>query len=138
MLNKIRFSQGAVVLSLILMSPAVMAQEACFSLDTALTVVRAQEYAPLIAQAVEGTTPEQVEFLSFVESGNWSVVYAATPVADPGYFFFESVGGEKQFRDVWGGMASASERDEQVAWAGALGAPSELAECFADLTATGD
>ncbi len=121
--------------SLSLISPAVMAQETCFSLDTALTVVRTQEYAPLIAQAAEGTTPEQVEFMTFAESGNWSVVYAATPVADPGYFFFEKVSGKNQFKDVWAGMADPSEQPELVKWAVALGAPTDLATCFAESAA---
>jgi hypothetical protein len=87
MLNNIRLCQGAAIVSLVLASSAAVAQEACVSLDTALTVVRAQEYAPLISQAAEGSTPEQVEFISFMESGSWSAVYAATPVDEPGYFF---------------------------------------------------
>ena len=135
MLNKMRLIQITAIFSLLLTSPAVTAQETCFSLDTALTVVRAQEYAPLIAQAAEGTTPEQVEFLSFVESGRWSVVYAATPVADPGYFFFEKVSGKNQFKDVWSGMADPSEQPELVKWAETLGAPTELATCFAETAA---
>ena len=135
MLNKMRLIQSTAIFSLLLASPAVMAQETCLSLDTALTVVRAQEYAPLIAQAAEGTTPEQVEFLSFAESGSWSVVYAATPVADPGYFFFEKVSGKNQFKDVWSGMADPSEQPELVKWAETLGAPTELATCFAETAA---
>jgi len=135
MLNSVRLIQGAAVSALMLISSAAMAQEACVSLDNALTFVRAQEYAPLIAKAAEGTKPEQVEFMSFAESGNWSVVYAATPVADPGYFFFEKVGGKTQFKDVWGGMADASEQPELVKWAETLGAPTELANCFAETAA---
>lgn len=136
MLRKIRFCQGAAILSLMFASSMAVAQdgEACLSLDTAITVVRAQEYAPLIAEAA-GTTPEEVEFLSFMESGSWSAVYAATPVGDPGYFFFENVDGQKQFKDVWGGIADTSERDQQVAYAVDLGAPEDLAACFADSTA---
>ncbi|WMT91964.1 hypothetical protein [Pelagibacterium sp. H642] len=135
MLNKSWLCQGAAILTLMFASSAVVAQESCVSLDTALTAVRAQEYAPLISQAAEGSTPEQVEFLSFMESGSWSAVYAATPVADPGYFFFEDVEGEKQFKDVWGGVATRSERPELVAWAEELGAPSDLAACFAESAA---
>lgn len=137
MLRKTRLCQSAAILSLMFASAMAAAQEggeACMSLDTAITVVRAQEYAPLIAEAA-GTTAEEVEFLSFMESGRWSVVYAATPVADPGYFFFEDVAGQKQFKDVWGGVADASERDDQITYAEALGAPSDLAACFADSTA---
>lgn len=137
MLKAIRLYQGIALLSLSLVSSAAIAQEACASLDTGITLPRAQDYAPLIAEAA-GTTPEEVEFLSFAESDDWSLVYAATPVADPGYFFFETVDGERQFKDVWGGIASVSEHDEQVAWAEALGAPADLAACFADQTAVAD
>lgn len=135
MLKTIRFCQSAAVLSLMFASSVAVAQDdACLSLDTAITVAVAQEYAPLVAEAAE-TTPEEVEFLSFMRSGNWSAVYAAVPTADPGYFFFEDVDGQKQFKDVWGGIAYASERDEQIAFAEGLGAPADLAACFADHTA---
>ena len=43
--------------------------------------------------------------------------------------------GQNQFKDVWGGVADASERDEQIAFAEGLGAPADLAACFADHTA---
>src|SRR5690606_702943 len=46
-------------------------------------------------------------------------------------FFFEEVDGHKQFRDVWGGMAEPSERPELIEWARNLGAPENLATCFA-------
>lgn len=135
MSRNLRLRSAAVILSLILGPSAAPAQEACVSLDTALTVVRAQEYAPLISDVVEGTMPEQVEFLSFMQGGNWSAVYAATPVAEPGYFVFEAVDGQKQFKDVWGGVAFVSERPELVAWADALGAPADFAACFAQTAA---
>ena len=136
MLRKVRLIQVASSLCfLTAISFPALAQEACLSLDTALTLVRAQEYAPLIAQAAEGTTPEQVEFLSFMESGNWSAVYAATPVADPGYFFFERVNSTNQFKDVWAGMADSSDQPELVKWAETLGAPTDLATCFAETAA---
>jgi len=137
MLRTIRLYQGLALLSLSFVSSAAIAQEACASLDTGITLPRVQDYAPLIADAA-GTTPEAVEFISFAESDDWSMVYAATPVVDPGFFFFESVDGGREFKDVWGGIASVSERDEQVAWAEALGAPADLAACFADQTAVID
>ena len=120
----------------ILVSTSAMAQEECFDLDAGITVVRAQEYAPLIAQvAGDDVEPEQVEFISFTQSGRWSMIYASTPVADPGYFFFEEVGGQNEFRDVWGGVASESEEAETITWAESLGAPSDLATCFAETVA---
>lgn len=138
MLKNLRSFQGVVIVSLALASSASVAQDACGSLDTALTDARAQEYAPLISQVAEGTAAQEVEFISFMESGSWSVAYAATPVADPGYFFFEDVAGEKQFKDVWGGVASVSEQPELVAWAEQLGAPADLSACFAETAAVID
>ena len=132
-----RLAFGAATLSLMVLTLPALAQESCAELDTALTVVRAQEFAPLVAQAAEGTKPEQVEFMDFATSGDWSFVHAATPVADPGFFFFQKVGGKHQFKDVWGGIALASERPEVVSWADALGAPANLTACFAD-SAVGD
>lgn len=137
MLNKSGYGQKAAILLLVLAPSTVAAQEGCDALDTGITIGRVQEYAPLIADAA-GTIPERVEFLSFMESGNWSAIYAATPVADPGYFFFETADGKKQLKDVWGGIASTSEHAEQVSFAKNLGAPGDLATCFADQTAVVD
>lgn len=69
---------------------------------------------------------------AFMQSGDWSVVYASTPVADDGVLFFQVAGGAKRFRDAWGGAADESGRGELEAWASGLGAPEELARCFAD------
>ena len=119
----------------LLFSPA-LAQEQCFELDTGITLGRVQDYAPLIARAArEGVTPEQVEFISFTRSGDWSMIFAATPVADPGYFFFQEVEGKREFKDVWGGIAFASEKQAISDWATDFGAPSDLAACFAETVA---
>ena len=81
--------------------------------------------------------PSQLQFSTIMESGNWSAAYISTPVADDGVMFFQTVSGRKHFRDVWGGGADPSERPELVAWARKLGAPADLAKCFAE-TVTGD
>ena len=67
-----------------------------------------------------------------MESGGWSAVNAAIPTADIAMLFFEKVGDGKLFKDAWGGMAEASERPDLIEWAEALGAPEDLATCFAD------
>jgi len=113
------------------MSSAALAQESCVAVYSGLTVAKAQEFAPLVAAAAKGK-PEQVEFLGLNESGDWSAVYASTADSDPGYFFFQKVDGKVQFKDVWGGIADADDRPDIVAWADALGAPSDLSACFAD------
>jgi hypothetical protein len=110
----------------------------CAGVDTRLSPSRTQEYTGLVAAAVGKTVkPSQVEIIKFLTSGSWSAVYASTPVADPGYLFFQEVDGKKQFRDAWGGMAQSSDRPELIAWAKKLGAPESLAACFAD-TAIGE
>lgn len=102
---------------------------ACAGVDTALTDARKQEYAKLVSAATDGkAAPATVSISAFMKSGDWSAVYAATQIADDGVFFFHN----GNFEDVWGGMAEESERGEVVAWAEKLGAPSDLAQCFAD------
>lgn len=115
------------------------ADDACADIDTDLTDQRVIEYRDLIASTFSGELepserllPSDVEIYAFLESGDWSAVNAAIPTADIAMLFFEKVGDEKQFRDAWGGMAVPSERPELVEWAEALGAPQELATCFAD------
>lgn len=124
---------------LISSSPAALAQDVCEGIEQTLTDELRQDYAALVAAAVEeDVTPEQVEVMAVLQSGAWSAAYVQTPVADPGYMFFEETSGQKQFKDAWGGMASASERPEITAWAEDLGAPADLATCFADMAATDD
>ena len=128
--------KGIVLLATLLFSSAAIAQEACVEIDTDLTAPRAQLYAPLIATAAEGSTAEKVAFIFFAESGSWSVVSAYTPASEQGYFFFETASGAPQFKDVWGGVAEVSEQPELVKWAETLGAPADLAACFAETAAT--
>lgn len=121
----------AVVFS-ILFGP-VAAVWACEGVDTALTEARKHEYKKLVSAATDGkAAPASVSVSAFMKSGDWSAVYASTEVSDDGVFFFRDAGGSRQFKDVWGGVADESERGELVAWAEKLGAPGNLARCFAD------
>jgi hypothetical protein len=111
---------------------------ACTSVDMNSSPARKQEYARLVADAVgQKVRPSNVTIQTFLSSGSWSVVYADTPVADPGYFFFQTVEGRKRFKDVWGGMAQSSDRPELIAWAKKRGAPDSLAVCFAHVVIGG-
>lgn len=133
------FLAAAATCLLISSSPAPLAQDACEGIEQTLTDDLQQDYAALTAQALEeDVTPEEVEVMAVLQSGTWSAAYVQTPVADPGYMFFEEADGQRQFKDVWGGMASASERPEITAWAEDLGAPADLATCFAQMAATDD
>lgn len=115
------------------------ADDACLGVDTELTDQRGAEYTNLIVGTFsEDLDPSErfqssdVEIYSFLESETWSAVYAAIPTADIAMFFFEQVDGERQFKDVWGGMAEPSERPDLIKWAENLGAPQALATCFAE------
>lgn len=118
------------------------AEEPCTGVTTDLTAEREQDYAGLIAKSIsafldpseEPLRPSDVDIYNILEIGNWSAVYGDMPTADTAMFFFEDVNGDKQFKDVWGGWADPSDRPELVAWAEALGAPEELATCFAHVT----
>lgn len=113
-------------------SGTASADEPCAGVDTELTDARQQEYADLVVGAMdEDLQSFDVTIQNFLESGNWSAVYVSTPVADDGMLFFEEVDGGKKFQDVWGGWAEPSERPELIEWAENLGAPENLASCFA-------
>jgi hypothetical protein len=109
------------------------AKHDCDGVKVEVTTARKQEYAPLVASAMENKVkPAQVEFSTIMESGNWSAAYVSTPVSDDGVMFFQTVNGKKHFREVWGGYADPSEKPELVSWAKKLGAPQDLAKCFAE------
>jgi hypothetical protein len=105
---------------------------ACAGVNTEAPQALKYKFAGLVAAAVgQDVKLSQVTIETFLSSGSWSMVYAVTPVADPGYFFFQLVDGQERFADVWGGMAGPSDRPELIAWAKKLGAPNNLAACFA-------
>lgn len=122
---------GVAAFSLNLSSVAV-AKVTCKDVDTALTSERKATYSKLVANSLDSkVSASKVEIQAYMEASSWSVVYAGVPVADPGYFFFRSVNGKPEFKEVWGGMADESETPELVRWAEKLGAPKSVAECFA-------
>ncbi|MBN3785939.1 hypothetical protein [Burkholderia sp. Ac-20353] len=124
-------SSVSIALALLALSPESFAQK-CDGIDTTLTDARRAEYATLVSK-VFGTRvrTQQVEVLRFFGAGNWSAVEAATPVADIGVFFFNESQGRKHFEDVWGGDAEEAEVPMIVKWARKIGAPAQLAQCFA-------
>lgn len=111
----------------------------CEGVMVEVTEARKQQYAPLVASAMNGRVkPSQMTFSAILESGNWSAAYVSTPAADDGMMFFQTVNGKKRFREVWGGWAEPSERPELVAWAEKLGAPVDMARCFAKTVTGGE
>lgn len=62
-------------------------------------------------------------------SGEWRVVWAHPDYSEPGIFFFRGPRDYERLVDIWGGPTS----DEAGAyhWALKIGAPRELARCFA-------
>lgn len=118
--------------------PTFAANSACHGVKVEITKAREEAYGPVIVAAMESKIkPAQVKFYSILESGIWSAAYISTPVTDDGVIFFQTVDGKKHFRDVWGGWADPSENSGLVAWAQKLGAPTDLAKCFAE-TVTGN
>jgi len=111
----------------------------CATVDQQLTHNLKIQYASLIAGSLEGKVqPSKVNINSIMRSGTWTVVYASTPVADPGYFFFDSSSGENVFKDVWGGIAEKGEAPEIARWARSLGANKAISACFADTVAVAE
>ncbi|WP_119272043.1 hypothetical protein [Taklimakanibacter deserti] len=114
------------------LTPALAAKNDCDGVKVEVTEARKQEYAPLVASAItKKVKPAEVKFLAILESRNWSAAYVTTPLSDDGMMFFQTVNGKKQFREVWGGYADPSEKPELASWAEKLGAPQDLARCFA-------
>ncbi|MEJ5081399.1 hypothetical protein [Ochrobactrum sp. MYb379] len=110
--------------------PATAAVD-CTGVDQQLTKDRKTKYAKLISESLkEKVKPAKVEVDSFMQSGDWTVVYATTPLADPGYFFFDNSSGKPTFKDVWGGMADDGDGPKLVKFAKDLGANEKLAACF--------
>lgn len=105
----------------------------CVGADVEIADARRKEFLRLVVGAVDNKVkPEAVEIDGFMRIGTWSAVYATTPIADPGWFVFESADGRHQFKDVWGGMADEGDRQGLVEWATGLGAPAKFAACFAE------
>jgi hypothetical protein len=120
-----------------LLTGTASAATPCAGVDQALTSARKQEYATLVASFLSNKAkPAQIKVMAFMREGAWSVAYVSTPVSDDGYVFFQETQGANHGKDVWGGMAQPSEQPEIAAWAKKLGAPDNLARCFA-LHATG-
>src|SRR5690606_15536905 len=74
------------------LTSAIAANGACDGVSVEMTKARKQEYAPLVASAMNGKVrPAQVKFSAILESGNWSAVYVSTPSSDDGMMFFQTV-----------------------------------------------
>jgi hypothetical protein len=118
----------------IALTPAFAARNDCDGVKVEMTKVHEQEYAPLVAAAMDNKVkPAQVKFSAILESGDWSAAYVSAPASDDGVMFFQTVDGKKRLREVWGGWADPSEKPELEAWAKKLGAPAGLAKCFAEI-----
>ena len=113
------------------------AGQACRGVDTRLTKQRRVDYGKLVAERTlnQNVKPSTVDVYEFMQAGTWTMVYATVPVADPGYFFFDSSAGRPRFKDVWGGVAQRSEAPEIFKWATKLGANKAIASCFTDAVA---
>ena len=120
----------------LLSQPSIAASQ-CAGVDQQLTKERKAEYAELISKNLKNKVKASaVEVDSFMQSGDWSVVYASTPVADPGYFFFKKMSGKQTFKDVWAGMADEGDGPKLIKFAESLGANKEIASCFSHVVMT--
>lgn len=125
-----RLILASAVLFSVATTPALTAAP-CAGVDRKLTQQRKADYAALVAKSVGNKVkPSRVEIDTFLQSGDWSVVYATTPIADPGYFFFDHASGKPVFKDVWGGIADDGDGPVLKKWARDLGVNKEIAACF--------
>ncbi|MBN9045712.1 MAG: hypothetical protein J0H18_08600 [Rhizobiales bacterium] len=133
-----RYAIPATLFALLIAKPS-FAADPCAGVDRTLTSELRKEYAVLISRSLEvKVKPSKVDIDSIMQAGTWTVVYASTPVADPGYFFFDSSSGKPVFKDVWGGVANKGEAPEIAKWARKLGANKTIASCFANTVAVAE
>jgi len=127
---------GFIAMSVLASAGSAVAKSPCDGVTASLTKQQRADYTALIAKSFrKKVKPTAITIETFMKNGDWAVVYADVPVADPGYFFFNLSGKTPKLKDVWGGMADRSEVPELVKWAKTLGANDKIANCFAD-TAT--
>jgi len=125
------YAIGVVFYSVCGFSQLAAAADPCAGVDQSLTKQNKAEYATLIAKSLDKkVNPANIEIDAALRSGTWTVIYASAPVADPGYFFFDSSSGAPVFKDVWGGMADDGDGPVLIKWARKLGANKEIASCF--------
>lgn len=125
------YAIGVVLFAVSGFSQLAAAADPCAGVDQSLTKQNKAEYAKLIAKSLDKKVkPASIEIDAALRSGTWTVIYASTPIADPGYFFFDSSSGAPVFKDVWGGMADDGDGPVLIKWARKLGANKEIASCF--------
>lgn len=123
--------------ALLLAAPA-FAQEICAGIEVKPTEAITKEYVDLTAEALKESAPGPIKVEKVLVSGAWSVAYIVPQNLDPGYAFFKDTDGKKIFKDVWGGFATVAERTEIATWGETLGAPADLAACFASLAGSAE
>ena len=125
------YAIGVVLFAVSGFSQLAAAADPCAGVVQSLTKQKKAEYATLIAKSLDKKVkPTSIEIDTALRSGTWTVIYASTPIADPGYFFFDSSSGAPVFKDVWGGMADDGDGPVLIKWARKLGANKEIASCF--------
>lgn len=79
--------------------------------------------------------PARPKVYDLMRSGNWSIVWAEFPDAEPGGYFIR----EGRFVEVWGGVAAGDTAADLAKWAARQGKdmPKPLAACFSWYVAEG-
>jgi len=125
------YAIGVVLFAVSGFSQLAATADPCAGVDQSLTKQKKAEYATLIAKSLDKKVkPTSIEIDTALRSGTWTVIYASTPIADPGYFFFDSSSGAPVFKDVWGGMPDDGDGPVLIKWARKLGANKEISSCF--------
>ena len=126
-----RVSYGLALIAMFGLGQSAAAADPCKGVDQNLTKQKKSDYALLVSKSLnKKVKPANIEIDVALQAGTWTVIYASTPIADPGYFFFDSSSGEQVFKDVWGGMADDGDGPILIKWARELGANKEIASCF--------
>ncbi len=104
----------------------------CDGLAVAMNADNHKTYATAAARGLTvQVRPASIKMEKLYRDGAWSAAWLDIPGQESGVFFFQDRDGAPRFKEVWGGMADASDRPDLVKWARQLGAPEGLARCFA-------
>lgn len=81
------YAIGVVLFAVSGFSQLAAAADPCAGVVQSLTKQKKAEYATLIAKSPDKKVkPTSIEIDTALRSGTWTVIYASTPIADPGYF----------------------------------------------------
>ena len=121
-------------------SPTRATAQMCPGVSQTVPSEAQASFRAFIAPQIQGhPAAQRVRLEHYMQSGNWSAVFAQAPGAERGVFFFRINRNGPAFRAVWGGVPSGDSTEEIAKWPMSLDPqfPRALALCFANAVEAG-